>query len=186
MTKFTINNAQNVFIENSFYYACYNYYSKINYEIENNFLEKKISIAKKRVKTFHKLKKSLMQRLKHLNVEQTRYYNKKYQLTFFKLKNLIIFSIKNLKQKRFFKKLSYKYIQSFNIKNKIETQIYHLTLSNIYRIHNIFHVFLLKSYRHRVDDKKTKSMIQISNFINDEKQCEIKKIIDKIENKKNI
>ena len=53
----------------------------------------------------------------------------------------MILSIKNLKQKRFFKKLSYNYVESFKIRNKIETQIYRLTLSNIYRIHNIFHVF---------------------------------------------
>ena len=170
LTKFAINNAQNAFIEVSLYYACYDYHLEINYEIENNLIERKISIAKERVKTFHELKKSLMQQLEHVNVEQTRYYNKKHQSTFFNIENLMMFSIKNLKQKRSFKKLSHKYVESFKIKNEIETQIYRLTLSNIYRIHNIFHVFLLKSYRHRVDDKKTKQMMQISNLINDEKQ----------------
>ena len=69
LTKFAINNAQNAFIEVSFYYACYDYHSKINYEIENNLIEKEISIAKERVKTLHELKKSLMQRLEHANVE---------------------------------------------------------------------------------------------------------------------
>ena len=61
LTKFATNNAQNTSIEVSYYYAYYDYHSKINYEIENNFIEEKISIAKERVKTFHELKKSLMQ-----------------------------------------------------------------------------------------------------------------------------
>ena len=98
----------------------------------------------------------------------------------------MILSTKNLKQKRSSKKLSHKYVESFKIKNKIETQIYRLTLSNIYRIHNIFHVSLLKSYRHRVDDKKTKQMMQISNLIDDEEQWKIEEIVDKIEDKKSI
>ena len=65
-----------------------------------------------------------MQQLEYVNVEQTRYYNKNHQLTFFKIKNLMMFSIKIfLKQKRFLKKLSFKYVESFKIKNKIQIQI---------------------------------------------------------------
>ncbi len=39
---------------------------------------------------------------------------------------------KNLKQKRFSKKMSHKYVESFRIKNKSKTQIYRLILFNIY------------------------------------------------------
>ena len=56
------------------------------------------------------------------------------------------------------------------MKNKIDEQTYRLILFNIYRIHNIFHVSFLKSYLHRADDAKTKTMMQISKFINDTKQ----------------
>jgi len=64
--------------------------------------------------------------------------------------------IRNLKEKRFNKKMSHKYVESFRIKNKIKTQIYRLTLLNIYRIYNTFYVSLLKLYLHRVNDKQTK------------------------------
>ncbi len=60
---------------------------------------------------------------------------------------------RNLKQKRFSKKMSHKYVKSFRIKNKSKTQVYRLTLFNIYRIYNTFYVLLLKLYLHRVDDK---------------------------------
>jgi hypothetical protein len=62
-------------------------------------------------------------------------------------------SIKNLKQKRFSKKMSHKYVKSFRIKNKSKTQIYRLILFNIYWIYNTFYVSLLKLYLYRVDDK---------------------------------
>jgi len=75
---------------------------------------------------------------------------------------------RNLKQKRLSKKMSHKYVKSFRIKNKIRTQAYRLILLNIYRIHNIFHVLLLKLYLHCVDDKQAKQMLQVSKLIDNE------------------
>ena len=73
---------------------------------------------------------------------------------------------KNLKQKRFNKKLFYKFVDLFKVKNKIKFQVYRLTLSNIYRIHNIFYVSLLKRYYYRINDAKTEFMLQIPKLIN--------------------
>ena len=74
---------------------------------------------------------------------------------FYLINNLIILFTKNLKQKRFNKKLFYKFVDFFKIKNKIKFQIYRLTLFNIYRIYNIFYVFLLKQYYYCIDNTKT-------------------------------
>ena len=79
-------------------------------------------------------------------------------------------SIKNFKQKKLNKKLSHKFAKFFKIENKINAQTYRLTLFNIYRIHNMFHVFLLKKYHYHADDKQTKFILQISKLIDDEKQ----------------
>ena len=84
--------------------------------------------------------------------------------------DLIMLSIKNFKQKRFNKKISHKFVEFFKIENKIKTQIYRFTLFIIYRIYNIFHVFLLKKYYYRVDDQMTKQMMQTFDLINDKKQ----------------
>ncbi len=65
-------------------------------------------------------------------MQQTKYYNKKYKLKSFIVEKSIIFLIKNLKQKRFSKKILYKYIKLFRIKNKIKIQTYYFTLFNIY------------------------------------------------------
>jgi len=58
-------------------------------------------------------------------------------------------STKNLKQKKLSKKLSNKLLELFHIQKFIDKQTYHLNLSTIYKIHSVFHVFLLKSYNHR-------------------------------------
>jgi len=61
-------------------------------------------------------------------------------------------SAKNLKQKKLNKKLSNKMIKFFHIQEFIDKQMYYLDLSIIYRVHSVFHVFLLKSYNRRLND----------------------------------
>ena len=68
-------------------------------------------------------------------------------------------TIKNLKQKRLSKKLFYKFINLFRIVDKVKTQTYYLFLSIIYRIYNIFYIFLLKPYYNRDCDDASKSFI---------------------------
>ena len=102
------------------------------------------------------------------------------------MSDLILLSIKNLKQKRLNKKLSHKFVESFKMKNKIEEQAYRLTLSNIYRIHNTFHVSFLKLYLHRVNDAETKAIMQTLKFIDDTKQWKMKEIMNRIRSKKEI
>ena len=75
------------------------------------------------------------------------------------MNNLIMLIIKNLKQKRLSKKLFHKFINLFRIVNKIKTQIYRLLLSIIYRIYNIFYIFLLKFYYNRDCDDASKSFM---------------------------
>ncbi len=61
-------------------------------------------------------------------------------------------SAKNRKQKKSSKKLSNKMLKFIHIQEFIDKQMYHLSLLIIYRIHSVFHVFLLKSYNHRLND----------------------------------
>ena len=65
---------------------------------------------------------------------------------------------KNLKQKRFNKKLSHKFLNLFPILKLFDTQTYRFVLSFTYRIHSIFHVFLLKFYRRRENNSIVSNM----------------------------
>jgi len=168
MIEFVYNNSYYVLVKASLFYLMYNYYSKIHYEVKNNFIEKEISLTQKRIKQLYDLKKVLTKRLKNVVTQQAKYYNEKHKLKSFAIEELIMLSTRNLKQKRSSKKMSHKYVELFKIKNKIETQVYCLILSNIYRIYNIFHVLLLKLYLHRANDKQTKQMLQASQLIDNE------------------
>jgi len=61
-------------------------------------------------------------------------------------------SAKNLKQKKLSKKLLNKLLEFFCIQKFIDKQMYHFNLSIIYKIHSVFHVFLLKLYNHKLND----------------------------------
>ena len=170
MTEFAYNNVTHFSTNVSSYYLMYDYHSKIHYVIENDFIEEKIFFAKNRVKHLHDVKETLIKRLKHVVAKQTKYYNQKHTFKKFNVDDLIMFNIKNLKQRRFNKKMSHKYVKFFRVENKIDAQTYRFILFNIYRIHNTFHVSLLKDYHHKENDKHAKQLMQISKLINDEKQ----------------
>ncbi len=144
--EFVYNNSYYVSAEVLPFYLIYNYYPKIYYKVENNFTKKKILSTQKHIKQFYNLKKILAERFENAAAQQTKYYNKRYKSKSFAVEKLIILLTKNLKQKRSSKKISHKYVGSFRIKNKIETQIYCLILFNIYRIYNTFYILFLKLY----------------------------------------
>ncbi len=78
-------------------------------------------------------------------------------------------SAKNLKQKKSSKKLSNKMIKFFHIQELINKQTYYLDLSIIYKVHSVFHVFLLKSYNHRLNNDYILDYF-ILKLINDEQE----------------
>ena len=86
------------------------------------------------------------------------------------MNDLILLLIKNFKHKRFSKKLLHKFVKSFRMNKKVDEQTYCLILFNIYRIHNIFHILFLKLYLYRVNDAKTKTIMQILKLIDNTKQ----------------
>jgi len=170
IAEFVYNNSYYISVETLSFYLIYNYYSKIYYKVENNFIEEKILSVQKRIKQVYNLKKVLTKYFENAVAQQTKYYNKKYKSKSFAVEKLIIFSTRNLKQKRSSKKILHKYIELFRIENKIETQIYRFILFNIYRIYNIFYILFLKLYLHRVDNKQTKQILQVSKFIDNKIQ----------------
>jgi len=81
-----------------------------------------------------------------------KYYNQKHKFKFFNIEDLIMLSAKNLKQKKLSKKLLNKLLKFFCIQKSINKQMYRFNLSIIYKIHSVFHVFLLKLYNHRLNN----------------------------------
>ena len=95
LAEFVNNNNLHNFADITSFYLMYEYYSKIRYEVENNFFKKKISSTKDRVKQLQSFRKNFKKRLKKVAEYQTKYYNKNYKLRKFVVSELILLSIKN-------------------------------------------------------------------------------------------
>ncbi len=50
MIEFAYNNSHHALIKTSSFYLMYDYHLEIHYEVEDNFIEKKISSTQERVK----------------------------------------------------------------------------------------------------------------------------------------
>ena len=185
LTKFVNNNNLHSSADFTSFHLMYEYYSKIRYEIENNFLKRKILSAKDCVEQLQNFRMNFKKRLKKVAKYQTKYYNKNYKSKEFAVDKRILLFIKNFNQKRSSKKMFFKFAKSFWIENKVEKQTYCLTLSFTYRIYNSFHVFLLKSYYYRIDNKNAHKFMQVSDLMNDDELWKVEKIVDKIKIREN-
>ena len=61
-----------------------------------------------------------MQRLQKASAQQIKYYNINYQSKSYIVSDLVLLSTKNFKQKRLSKKLLHRFIDLFQMKNKID------------------------------------------------------------------
>jgi hypothetical protein len=86
--------------------------------------------------------------------------------------------IKNIKLKNSSQKFSHKFIKSFRIVETMNKQTYRLIHSLFYRIHDVFHVFHLKSYKRRKDDNIISKYFS-SEFLDDDEISEVEKILQK-------
>ncbi len=114
---------------------------------------------------------------------QVKYYNEKYIALNFKTKNFIMLFIKNIKLNNSSQKLSHKFIKSFRIVETMNKQTYRLIFFSFYRIHDVFHVFYLKSYKKRKNDNIISKYFS-SELLNDDEVNEMKEILQKKINKK--
>ncbi len=74
-------------------------------------------------------------------------------------------------------------IKSFHIQEFINKQTYHFDLSIIYKVHSVFHVFLLKLYNCRLNDDSILNYF-VLKLIDDEQEWKIEKILQKWKRKK--
>ncbi len=92
-------------------------------------------------------------------------------------------SAKNLKQKKLSKKLSNKMLELFCIQEFIDKQMYHLSLSIIYKIHSVFHVSFLKLYNRKLNDDFIFKYLAFK-LIDNEQEWKVEKILQKWKRKR--
>ena len=175
LTEFVYNNSHHVSTNISSFMT----YMKRNFKFiekikfaENNH---EVSIVKKKIKIIFNIKKNLEAKWQIIKNQQFKWYNLKHKELIFNLKNKIWLNIKNIRSKWLFKKLNYKYHDFFEIIKLINKKCYKLKLFDFMnRIHDVFHMFLLESYKKNNDFNSEPLPIKIEKNT----EWEIKKILN--------
>ena len=105
-----------------------------------------------------------------------KYYNAKYKPQSYKVGNMVYLNSKNIKSMRPSKKLDYKYYRLYKIELPFGKQAYCFWLPPSMKIHNVFHMSLLKLYNVQLGSILSPSPFVIINEI--EEKYKIKEILD--------
>ncbi len=122
-----------------------------------NFIQKNLEIdvfaTRDRVVNVLTIRRACEARWKQTLKRAKRNYNKKRIQIEFKIKDEMFLNIKNIISIKSFKKLNYKYYDSYTICELIYKISYKLNFSLIMKnIHDVFHVFLLKLANDKYDE----------------------------------
>ena len=115
----------------------------------------------------------MIKRFRSAQQAQVKMHNNKINFKHFKIKNKIMFFTKNLKNARFKKKLFYKFIKLFDVKNVVKLQTYRLRLFNQWKIYFVFHVFFSNLYYINANIVISSKMI----LVNENENYKIKNIL---------
>jgi hypothetical protein len=187
MTEFVFNAVTSAFTELFAFMTNYEFESRMSFQSSNsNDLKERLS-AKKRVLT--QKTENIAEKMRNIwdftkktlvNAQeiQKKYVDKKKKNSSeYKINDMIWLSTKNIKIERSFRKLDHKWIESYKVK-KILRNVCQLDLSSSMKIHNTFHISLLRS----ASNDSLIEQIQSSSFSivikDEEKEYEINNILD--------
>ena len=147
MTEFVYNNSINVFIDVSSFKVNLNFSSRMNFEKLFDFRVKSMSVKQHDI-YLNKLIEIFQKVLAQTQKRQKKYVDAKMKFMKFVIENYVWLKNKNIRTKRN-RKLEWKQFESFEIFDKINKQVYKLVLFKRWKIHDIFHVSLLKLVKKR-------------------------------------
>ncbi len=181
MTEFAFNAAVSTFIELFAFMINYEFASRMSFDLISNeeFVNERIQ-DKKALNIIDKMKNIwnfIKQKLANNQDAKKRHADrKKNSLSEYKLNDMIWLFIKNIKIERSFKKLNHKWIESYKVK-KVLKDVCQLNLSTSMKIHDTFHISLLRSASSDsfIEQIQSSSLLIV---IDDEEEYEIDDILD--------
>jgi hypothetical protein len=127
--------------------------------------------AAERLRDVHE---TLVERWQKAGASQSKYYDKRHTPKTFKVGDIVLLLTKNLKLNVPKKKLGPKFVGPFKILDAVGAQAYRLALPTEKKIHNVFHVSLLKPYKGRVGEEY-KGRLPLSD---EDSEWEVEKVLD--------
>jgi hypothetical protein len=112
--------------------------------IRDELHEEKVLVAAERARQLCEAHETLVVRWREAQESQVKSQNKRQKPMQFKIGEKVLLSTRNLKLPDAKKKLSARFLGPFQIRNAVGTQAYRLALPTSYKIHNVFHIYLLE------------------------------------------
>ena len=145
--EMTINSLPNSSTGYSPFFLNYGYHPVLPVELLKGDEEVKTEAVDNFVKRIQRewdhAKRNLLQSVQ----KQQQYYNQRHRMVEYKVGDLLLLSSKNLSFKNIPAKLQKKFVGPFEVIEKIGPQAYRLDLPDTWKIHNVFHVSLLKRWK---------------------------------------
>ena len=142
MIEFVYNNSINASIGCSSFEVNLSFFSRMSFEELFDSRAKSV-LVKQHAVHFSKLIEVLQKILSHAQTKQKKYADARMKFMKYAIDDHVWLRSKNIRTKRN-RKLEWKQFESFEILDKMNKQVYKLALSTRWRIHNVFHVFLLE------------------------------------------
>ena len=147
VAEFSYNNANQTSWKCSPFYANYGYNPNFTIDLRSKSTSTSVPAAKHLADTIAKLHEHLVENLKYAQNQQARYQDAKHKRVEFKVGKKVWLLSTNIRSQHPLKKLDWKRIGPYTIKQKVGTQAYHLDLPRALKLHNVFHVSLLEPYK---------------------------------------
>ncbi len=175
LAQFAYNNSRNFTTGMSPNRALFGYDCEIRIDVADTVSERRIPAARDRIEKLQELRQQLRGRLIEAQERMARYYNAKHVPKQFKVREFVKLSTKNLKFKH--RKLSPRWIGPFRVLERIGGQAYRLALPDKYsRLHDVFPVQLIESYRRRDDDD---SLMAMPDLEDPQDEWEVEEVLDR-------
>ena len=145
IAEFAYNNAHQTSIDCSPFYANYGYHPTFAVDLRRYNLP--VPAAKTFAQKLRNLHDDLIEYVKAAQNQQAKYYDAKHKRIEFSVGDQVWLLSPHIHTERPSKKLDWKRLGPFSIRDRIGTQAYRLQLPASMKIHPVFHVSLLEPYK---------------------------------------
>ena len=182
MTEFFVNTCMSSFIDIISFLANYDFNSRINFDFIDTKSETTWErIEKRKTKNISdkmkKIWKFAIDNLTRAQINQKKFtdHHRK-SISIYKSRNEVYLSTKNIQTERSSKKLNDKMLNLYSVRKSTQNNV-QLKLSNFMKIHDTFHISLMKSTA-KILLFKQYSLVARSIIINNEKEYKMNDILD--------